>query len=209
MVDASVWRTGIISCCLCLRWIRRWINCCVMWMKSSCFEFCIQYWMIFPVIRPLKQLAGRAELGGMFKYNVRFFWCVFVMILKLSIWMKGLGNSWKKIALEPPSHHDCDDAANDDTSVQDGESYIIRETQEILGSDTHPRSSFSDSYSPATETLLNVIQFCHLCDKGKIPLLLYSVLYSWFSSYLFFRHLPLPKPSNARHWILYRIQTLR
>ncbi len=62
------------------RWRRREINLIVLSMKSSWEEFRFQKHRSSPVIRPLKQLAGWADKGGMYKYKLSSFWKVFVCI---------------------------------------------------------------------------------------------------------------------------------
>lgn len=56
------------------------MNCEVIEMKSFSLEFCFQYHRSSPVMKPLKQLVGCAECGGMYKYKYKGFGYVLVCI---------------------------------------------------------------------------------------------------------------------------------
>jgi len=80
IVEAADCRMGVISLSRCPRCRRRRIKLLVMLMKSSGEEFWFQYLNNSPTIRPLKQLVGWAEVGGMYRYKLRSFWNVVVCI---------------------------------------------------------------------------------------------------------------------------------
>ena len=65
---------GIMSSIWWPLWISRWMNNWVIWMKSSAWVFWFQYRIISPVINPLKQLEGWAEVGGIYRYRLSGFW---------------------------------------------------------------------------------------------------------------------------------------
>jgi len=60
--EAAERMAGMMSSIVWPRWIRRWINCCVMLIKSSCCVFWRQYRSISPVIRPLNLIYYKHEL---------------------------------------------------------------------------------------------------------------------------------------------------
>ena len=62
---------GIMSLSWWPRSVRRMMNFLRISVNSS-WLFCIQYLLISPAINPLRQLGGWADLGGRYKYRLRF-----------------------------------------------------------------------------------------------------------------------------------------
>jgi hypothetical protein len=86
---------------------------------------------------------------------------------------------------------------------------VLNETDEITESSDVPiesheqmqlRTTKQPNSSPIQE-LQHIIQFCHLCAKGKIPPVLYSLsttieIDKWFESLPIFTHIEKPKSKN-------------